>query len=153
MHFNAQYAPGSLGIDGDDDEDTEDEDPSEDHVGSGIDESPFAVLRKGGNIVIEGPQPSAFSCYVRKRGESDGRQAGTNDSSTQQSSTNPHPKMYQPPSFMPQTSQPSIPPPPISPLPPVMVSQGHIQGHENDCNFTPSPVEPMFSKGILGGSI
>ena len=149
--FETQDAPRSLEID-DDDEDTEDEDTNEERVGSGIDESPFAVLRKGGSIVLEGPQPSAFSSYVRKRGEPDGRQAGTNDSPTQPSSTNPHPKMYQPPSFTPQTSKPSIPPPPIPPLPPVMVSQGHIKGHESDCNFTPSPVEPMFSKGISGGS-
>ena len=42
------------------------------------------VSRKGGSIVIEGSS-SAFTSYVRKRGEPDGRQAGTNDSPTSQS--------------------------------------------------------------------
>ena len=141
--FETQDAPRSLEI-----EEISEEDDEVDQPDQELDASPFSILRKGGSIVIEGS--SAFSNYVRKRGEPDGRQAGNNDSPTQ-----PSGPYQQAPSFAPQQT-PAIPPPPIPPIPSMMLYSGnqtqHIKGHESDCNFTPSPVDPVFPRNGFGST-
>ena len=84
------FPPRSLEID---DEETSEEEEEDECGGvpgppAVLEDSPFSILRKGGSIVIEGQGPagSAFTSYVRKRGEPDGRQAGTNDSPTSSNS-------------------------------------------------------------------
>ena len=171
--FETQDAPRSLEVD---DEDTEDETSSDMEVGDDYEDDEDAVddevdmennrnqilhhtSKPYGNsgliLDIEG-HPSAFTSYVRKRGEPDGRQAGNGDSPTQPSvSSILIPKMFQSQNHPPQ---PSIPPPPIPPIPNMALYQNqeaamsfsqHKKGHESDCNFTPSPVEP---RSVYGSS-
>jgi hypothetical protein len=76
--------------------------------------------------IFESGHASAFTSYVKNRGEPDGRQA--HDS---------------PP---PLASFAHIPPPPLPQMIPIYHndtgngSSSHPKGHESDCNFTPSPV-------------
>jgi hypothetical protein len=172
--FETQDAPRSLDVD---DDETEDETSSDMEVGDDYEDDddieddevdmennrnqmihqqtkPFG---NGGLILDMEGHSSAFTSYVRKRGEPDGRQAGNGDSPTQPSvSTILIPKMFQNQNHQPQ---PSIPPPPIPPIPNMALYQNqdngislsqHKKGHESDCNFTPSPVEP---RNVYGSSI
>ncbi|TRY69941.1 hypothetical protein TCAL_01247 [Tigriopus californicus] len=128
--FDTQDAPRSVEMDESSNSSLAEEDPESEHEteDESVDmispASPFPLPRKSG-VVLDGAS-GAFSSYVRSRGEPDGRQAGLNDSP-------PHPAF-------PQTS---IPPPPVPPLPPMVLYQTHSKGHESDCNFTPSPVNPV----------
>ena len=175
--FETQDAPRSLEVD---DDDTEDETSSDMEVGDDYEDDEDVeddevdmennrnhILHNAskpyGNagliLDIEG-HPSAFTSYVRKRGEPDGRQAGNGDSPTQPSvSSILIPKMFQNQNHPPQ---PSIPPPPIPPLPNMALYQNqdvamsfsqHKKGHESDCNFTPSPVEPRNVYGSSAGQV
>ena len=143
--FETQDAPRCIN-DVDDEESSFDEDCMDDSADtpdsvSSPENTPYPAPRKNGNLVFD-TNSSAFSSYVRNRGEPDGRQAGLNDS---------------PPA--PAFPQSSIPPPPIPPIPPmVLQSQSqpnttHHKGHESDCNFTPSPVDPIpkLSKPFFNG--
>merc|ERR1712020_748818 len=69
------------------------------------------------------------------------------------------PKMFQSQNHPPQ---PSIPPPPIPPIPNMALYHSqtdgiplsqHKKGHESDCNFTPSPVEPRTIYGSNAGQM
>ena len=171
--FETQDAPRSLEVDDDDTEDEtssdmeegEDYEDDEDGVDAEVDmensrnQILHHTIKPYGNagliLDVEG-HPSAFTSYVRKRGEPDGRQAGNGDSPTQPSvSSILIPKMFQNQNHPPQ---PSIPPPPIPPIPNMALYQNqdaamsfsqHKKGHESDCNFTPSPVEP---RNVYGSS-
>ena len=135
--FDTQDAPRCIDVDEDsssyddeEDDGAEDDDEMESSEVS-PDSTPFPAPRKS-SLILDGHCGSAFTSYVRNRGEPDGRQAGLNDSP--------------PASGFPTTS---IPPPPIPPIPPLAlgpslaVSNNHTKGHESDCNFTPSPVDPV----------
>ncbi len=104
-------------------DDEEDEEDSDDMEGNA--DEPFPAPRKSA-LVLDGGHSSAFTSYVRNRGEPDGRQSGNNDS------------------------------PPLSAFvpPPPMPLYHHSKGHESDCNFTPSPVDPQkHSRGMYGSPL
>ena len=172
--FETQDAPRSLEVD---DDDTGDETSSDMEVGEDYEDEDDvneneedmenhrnSILQKplsnAGLILDMEGHSSAFTSYVRKRGEPDGRQAGNGDSPTQPSvSTVLIPKMFQNQNNPPQ---PSIPPPPIPPIPNMVLYQNHNsanvlpqykKGHESDCNFTPSPVEPRNVYGSSAGQV
>jgi len=142
--FDTQEAPRSLDVDeedsdvmdGDNSPDFEDNDGVESflkEVHSGFPTPKRFGLRNPGN-----DYSSAFTCYVRKRGEPDGRQAGNGDSPTQPSSLSNNQNIL---GMIPQIS--------------VYQQSQHIKGHESDCNFTPSPVDslqrnPLFSSPLSG---
>ena len=149
--FDTQDAPRSLEVDEDDgssdvmDDELEDEEHDV-HDGYSDEEklaTPFPAPRRLGLRTADGSgHSSAFTCYVRKRGEPDGRQAGNGDSPTQ-----PGPLLSS-----------SLLSPPLSNLmlsPPTSTmyqsQQQHIKGHESDCNFTPSPVDTL-QRSLLFGS-
>ena len=148
--FDTQDAPRSLEIDEEDSEMMEDDLEEDDHDGhDGHDaysddervSPPFPAPRRLGLRALDGPShSSAFTCYVRKRGEPDGRQAGNGDSPTQPgsllSSTLIHPS---PNNLI------------LSPPSNAYHNQQHIKGHESDCNFTPSPVDTL-QRSLLFGS-
>ena len=174
--FETQDAPRSLEVDDDDteeetssdmevgddyedDEDNEDEEDIETRKNQllNLSRQPFGP----GDLIFDGDgHSSAFTSYVKKRGEPDGRQAGNGDSPTQPSiSSILIPKMFQSQNHPPQ---PSIPPPPIPPIPNMVLYQNqenaislsqHKKGHESDCNFTPSPVEPRTIYGSSAGQV
>jgi len=142
--FDTQDAPRSLEVDGDDSEALEDELEEDEHDGPNGDSDedkvapPFPAPRRLGLRAVDGSgHSSAFTCYVRKRGEPDGRQAGNGDSPTQTgtllSST-----------LIPASQNSLILSPPYQ-------NQQHIKGHESDCNFTPSPVDTL-QRSLLFGS-
>ena len=175
--FETQDAPRSLELD---DDETDDETSSDMEVGDDYEDDDLEdeeediennrnqllnLSRKpysnGGLILDADGHSSAFTSYVRKRGEPDGRQAGNGDSPTQPSvSSILIPKMFQNQNHPPQ---PSIPPPPIPPLPNMALYQNHQdgvlglsqhkKGHESDCNFTPSPVETRNVYGSSAGYV
>jgi hypothetical protein len=146
--FDTQDAPRSLDVDEEESEVMEDdleEDEQDGQDGYSEDEkmsAPYPAPRRLGLRAVDNQgHSSAFTCYVRKRGEPDGRQAGNGDSPTQPGS------LLSSTVLPPSISQNSlILSPPMS-----MYQNQHIKGHESDCNFTPSPVDTL-QRSILFGS-
>lgn len=141
--FDTQEAPRSLDID-EQDSDIVDGDNVLDYedntVGDSFIEevtSGFPTPKRFGLRTTGNDYSSAFTCYVRKRGEPDGRQAGNGDSPTQPSSLTNNQSGI---GLMPQVS---------------VYQNQRMKGHESDCNFTPSPVDTLqrsilFSSPVTG---
>ena len=141
--FDPQEAPRSIDIE---EEETSSEDLDE-RMGTNdeiLDQgsSPMTSARKH-SFILDGPnRSSAFTSY-RKRGEPDGRQSNqgspttpaTNSVSSTSSSAVSTPLTA--PNFRSSTWKPSS-----SYNQPPLALVHHPKGHESDCNFTPSPVEP-----------
>ena len=148
--FDTQDAPRSLDVDEEESEEMDDEndleeDEQDGQEGYSDDEklsAPYPAPRRLGLRATDGQgHSSAFTCYVRKRGEPDGRQAGNGDSPTQ-------PGSLPSPNILPQSiSHTSL----ILSPPTGLYQNQHIKGHESDCNFTPSPVDTL-QRSILFGS-
>ncbi len=158
--FDTQDAPRCIDLEEEEEEDEEEEDSCSVSSAEQEQEASAAGLTfppapRKSDLVL-GSEGGAFTSYVRSngghRGEPDGRQSGTNDS---------------PPA--PAYPATSIPPPPIPPLPaaaaaasgappppPLSLYQNHhSKGHESDCNFTPSPVNPVgprLYRGLYGAA-
>ena len=131
--FDTQDAPRCIELDNDDAAELESTESSDGTPGDSLFPAP-----RNSTAIFDSGHPSAFTSYVRNRGEPDGRQAhdspplsGSNGSSS-----------------FPQTS---IPPPPQIMAMPIYQNNtvvgagketsGHAKsGHESDYNFTPSPV-------------
>ncbi len=141
--FDTQDAPRCIEVDDGEETSSEDERQSETSEAPEDDlpAPPFPAPRK--SDLVLGSEGGAFTSYVRRtnRGEPDGRQAGNGDSP--------------PASAYPASA---IPPPPLPPTisaagaPSLAMYQAHTKGHESDCNFTPSPVNPVpkLVRGIYG---
>ena len=132
--FDPQDAPRSLEVDEEDisEEDTKDE----------VEEGAPAPSPRKHSFLLDSNRSSAFTSYIKKRGEPDGRQSGNPDSPTAQAST---------------SSSSSSTSTPLGsnyfkagPIQPPWYQNNHPKGHESDCNFTPSPVEP-HPKSLLYG--
>lgn len=150
--FDTQEAPRSLDIDEElseemDEENDLDEDEQDGQDGYSDEErmlAPYPAPRRLGLRAVEGNgHSSAFTCYVRKRGEPDGRQAGNGDSPTQPSS------LLSSTLLPPSISQNSL----ILSPPTGMYQNQHIKGHESDCNFTPSPVDTLQRSMLFGSPV
>ena len=142
--FDPQDAPRSLEID---EEDISEEDTTKDEIMDNGSGTPAPSPRKH-SFLLDNNRSSAFTSYIKKRGEPDGRQSGNPDSPTAQASLSSTSSST--------TSTPLIgaggnyfKPGPIQP-PPWYHQNNHPKGHESDCNFTPSPVEP-HPKSLLYG--
>merc|ERR1719278_151561 len=109
-----------------------------DHQGS----SPMLANARKHSFILDGNRSSAFTSY-RKRGEPDGRQSNQGSPTTPATSTSTSSSSASTPLTAPnfrsstwnsrlnqQHQQPQ------------QLSLVHPKGHESDCNFTPSPVEP-----------
>ena len=149
--FDTQDAPRCIELEEEDEEDEEGDSNSDSSEASSSVGAPFSPSApRNSTAIFESGHPSAFTSYVRKRGEPDGRQAhdsppllsGSTGSSASAAAS---------------SSFPQVPPPPpqMMMLTPMSIAQAQAQqqpiyqnhqgggrkgGHESDCNFTPSPV-------------
>jgi hypothetical protein len=141
--FDPQDAPRSLEID-----DEVSEEGSEEIISSVENEEPLPSPRK--SFVLDSSQSSAFTSYIRKRGEPDGRQAGNPDSPTTQPNSSSSSSTSTPLSSTFSKVGPMGQP--IQPHFGLYQNQSlmHPKGHESDCNFTPSPVDPMMPRALYG---
>ena len=141
--------PRCIELEEEDEEDQDGDNSSDSSEASSSDGAPFSPASSAGprnsTAIFEPGHPSAFTSYVRKRGEPDGRQA--HDSPPLSGSSG---------SGGASSSFPQIPPPPqMMMMTPMSIAQAQTQaqqqpiyqnqsgrkgGHESDCNFTPSPV-------------
>ena len=128
--FDPQDAPRSIEIE---EEETSEED--EEKILQNEERSIISTVRTH-SFLLDANRSSAFTSY-RKRGEPDGRQSGNPDSPTTPSSSSAASTPMASHNFRSSTWKPN--------MTPVYNQQGammHPKGHESDCNFTPSPVEP-----------
>ena len=129
--FDPQDAPRSLEIE---------EETSEEEMEIPIETeilSPQPSPRKS-SFALDTTRSSAFTSY-RKRGEPDGRQS-LPDSPTAPSTSN----------SAASTPLSSFRTPPPAWIQPPAGFTVHPKGHESDCNFTPSPVEPHPRSSLYG---
>ena len=147
--FDPQDAPRSLEID---EEDISGEEDSKADELDGV-QTPAPSPRKQHSFLLDNNRSSAFTSYIKKRGEPDGRQSGNPDSPTAGNTAQASSSLSSTSSST--TSTPLLggnyfKPGPIQPPPWYHQNTNHPKGHESDCNFTPSPVEP-HPKSLLYG--
>ena len=138
--FDPQDAPRSLEID--------EEDISEEESKDELDDGTPAPAPRKHTFLLDSNRSSAFTSYIKKRGEPDGRQSGNPDSPTAQQPTTSSASSSTPSTPISSTYFKGTNVNPLQPPPPWY--QNHPKGHESDCNFTPSPVEP-HPKSLLYG--
>ena len=141
--FDPQEAPRSIEMDeeetSEEDEIITDEIDQAGHIHPGS--SPMPSPRKH-SFILDGNRSSAFTSY-RKRGEPDGRQSNQGSPTTPATSTSTSSSSASTPltapNFRSSTWNPRLN---QHHQQPQQLSLVHPKGHESDCNFTPSPVEP-----------
>ncbi len=137
--FDPQEAPRSIELD--EEETTSEEDEEKRLAIDETDINPSPSPRKH-SFLLDSNRSSAFTSY-RKRGEPDGRQSGNPDSPTatgSSSSSLVSTPLTSGPTFRSSTWKPGLS---------YQANMIHPKGHESDCNFTPSPVEP-HPRSMLG---